>query len=213
MDLVGLLPGFLLAVLLISVSPGPAMALIFRRAALRGFRPAVGTVLGLEAGVYIWAIAAGAGLTALVAASETAYLVLRLAGAAFLIYLGIRSWIEIFRNRGSVEEVVPAEEAGSGSFARAVGEGLLVQLANPKAAIFMFAFYPQFIPENWPLLSTTAILALIQVTVEFGFYLALAGSVARAGAWFRKSKVRRRLEAITGTVLIALGLRVAVSSQ
>ncbi|KAA5826586.1 LysE family translocator [Saccharopolyspora hirsuta] len=211
MDLIGSLPAFLLAVLLISASPGPAMALIFRRAALRGFRSAVGTVLGLEAGLYIWAIAAGAGLTALVAASETAYLVLRLAGAAFLVYLGIRSWIAVFR--GGVEAPVPAGDPGGRSFARAVGEGVVVQLANPKAAIFMFAFYPQFIPENWPLLSTTAVLALVQVTVETALYLALAASVARAGAWFRKAKIRRRIEAITGTVLIALGLRVAVSSQ
>ncbi|MDA3629078.1 LysE family translocator [Saccharopolyspora sp. WRP15-2] len=213
MDLVGSLPAFLLAVLLISASPGPAMALIFRRAALGGFRPAIGTVLGLEAGIYIWAIAAGAGLTALVAASETAYLVMRLAGAAFLVYLGIRSWAAVFRDRGDAEEPVSGGERGNGSFFRSAGEGLLVQLANPKALIFMFAFYPQFVPADWPLLSTTAVLALVQVIVETALYLVLAASVARAGAWFRQSKVRRRLEAITGTVLIALGLRVAASSQ
>src|SRR4051794_41861205 len=85
------LPAFLLAVLLISASPGPAMALIFRRAALRGLAGAVPTVLGLEVGLYCWALFAGAGFAALVAASETAYLVLRVVGAAVLLWLGVRA--------------------------------------------------------------------------------------------------------------------------
>src|SRR3954470_2927074 len=86
-DLASTLPAFLLAVLLISASPGPAMALIFRRAALRGLAGAVPTVLGLELGLYCWALFAGAG-GALVAASEVAYLALRVVGAAVLLYLG-----------------------------------------------------------------------------------------------------------------------------
>src|SRR4051812_37216605 len=86
------LPAFLLAVLLISASPGPAMALILRRAALRGWRAAVPTVLGLELGLYCWALFAGAGFAALVAASETAYLVLRVVGAAVLLWLGVRAY-------------------------------------------------------------------------------------------------------------------------
>jgi threonine/homoserine/homoserine lactone efflux protein len=75
-----LLPAFVLAVVLISASPGPAMALIVRQAALRGLRGAVPTVLGLELGLYTWALLAAAGFAALVAASEVAYLVLRVVG-------------------------------------------------------------------------------------------------------------------------------------
>lgn len=91
MDLIATLPAFLLAVLLISASPGPAMALILRRAALRGTRAALPTVLGLEAGLYLWAMAASAGLAALVAASELAYTVLRVVGAGVLLLLGLRA--------------------------------------------------------------------------------------------------------------------------
>ena len=101
MDLLSTLPAFLLAVLLISASPGPAMALIFRRAALRGLRGAVPTVLGLEAGLYVWALFAGAGFAALVAASEVAYLVLRIVGAVVLLYLGIKAWRAVWRDRGA----------------------------------------------------------------------------------------------------------------
>jgi threonine/homoserine/homoserine lactone efflux protein len=213
MDIAGALPAFLLAVALISASPGPAMALIFRRAALRGFRASIATVLGLEAGIYAWALMAGAGLTALVAASDTAYLALRLAGAVFLVYLGVRSWIAAFRTREVIDETPVVRLDSRRSSVRAFGEGLLVQVANPKAAVFMFAFYPQFIPADRPLLLTTAFLALIQVIVETALYLVLAASVARAGAWFRRPKVRRRLEAATGTVLLGLGVRVAVSNR
>jgi threonine/homoserine/homoserine lactone efflux protein len=108
-DIVASLPAFLLAVVLISASPGPAMALILRRAALHGFRAAVPTVLGLELGLYVWAVLAGAGLAALVAASQTAYLVLRVVGAAVLIYLGAQAWRAALRDRrtGTVEDDVP----------------------------------------------------------------------------------------------------------
>jgi threonine/homoserine/homoserine lactone efflux protein len=215
-DLVATLPAFLLAVLLISASPGPAMALIFRRAALRGLRAAVPTVLGLELGLYCWAIFAGAGFAALVAASEVAYLVLRIVGAVVLLYLGIKAWRTAWRERRSGDQAAAAPEMpalGRRHWWGAFGEGLVVQLANPKAAVFMIAFYPQFVPAHGPVFVTTALLGLVQITVETFLYLALAAGVARAGAWFRRPRIRSRLEAVSGTVLVGLGLRVAVASR
>lgn len=203
------LPAFLLAVLLISASPGPAMALIFRRAALRGLSAAVPTVLGLELGLYVWALIAGAGFAALVAASEVAYLVLRVVGAAVLLYLGGRALWAAWRARNPAAEGEPPAAPGRRSWWTAFGEGVVVQLANPKAAVFMVAFYPQFVPPEGPVFATTALLALLQVTVETVLYLSLAAGVARAGAWFRRPRVRARLEAVSGTVLVGLGLRVA----
>lgn len=214
MDVVASLPAFLLAVLLISASPGPAMALIFRRAALRGLRGAVPTVLGLELGLYLWALGAGVGLAALVAASEVGYLVLRIVGAAVLLHLGIRAWRTAWRERGSGPAPVTQLAApGRRGWLTAFGEGVVVQLANPKAAVFMIAFYPQFVPADGPVFATTALLGLLQITVETALYLGLAAGVARAGAWFRRPGVRRRLEAVSGTVLVGLGLRVALSGR
>ncbi len=210
MDLLATIPAFLLAVLLISASPGPAVALILRRAALRGTRAAVPTVLGLEAGLYVWALAAGAGLAALVAASEAAYLVLRVAGAVVLVALGLRAWYAAWSDSG---EPVPPGASGGASSRGAFLEGVLVQLANPKAAVFMFAFYPQFVPQDGPVLLYTALLALLQVLVETALYLGFAAAVGRASGWFRRPRVRRRLEAMSGTVLVALGARVATSSR
>jgi len=207
------LPAFVVAVLLISASPGPAMALILRRTALHGMRTAVPLVLGLELGLYLWALAAAAGFAALVAASEAAYWALKAVGACVLLYLGVRAWLTAWRSRGAeAADAVPLEDRGPGPV-KAFLEGLVVQLANPKAAVFMIAFYPQFVPSSEPLFRTTAVLALLQVCLELCFYLTLAAFVARAGAWFRRSTVRRRLEAVSGTVLVGLGLRVAVSSR
>jgi threonine/homoserine/homoserine lactone efflux protein len=77
----------------------------------------------------------------------------------------------------------------------------------------MLAFYPQFVPADEPLFLTTAWLALLQVALETGFYLGLAAAVARAGQWFSRPSVRRRLETVTGTVLVSLGARMAFVSR
>lgn len=204
------LPAFVVAVLLIAAAPGPAMALILRRAAVRGFAGAVPTVLGVEAGLYVWALLAAAGFAALVAASQTAYLVLKVVGAVVLLVLGVRAWLAA-RRGGYPEASDAVATSPTTSGWRAFGEGLVVQLANPKAAAFMVAFYPQFVPADRPLFATTAGLALVQVVIETTLYLALAAGVARAGGWFRTPRVRRRLDVLTGGVLIALGVRVAVT--
>jgi threonine/homoserine/homoserine lactone efflux protein len=208
--MIALLPAFVVAVLLISASPGPAMALIVRRAAVHGWRAAVPTVLGVELGLYLWALAAAAGFAALVAASQTAFVVLKVVGAGVLLWLGLRAWHSAWRG------AEPAGQSGGPDGrgrVRAFVDGVVVQLANPKLAIFMIAFYPQFVPADRPLFATTAALALLQVLIETVFYTGLAYVVGRAGATFRSSAVRRRLDALLGTVLVGLGVRVALSSR
>jgi threonine/homoserine/homoserine lactone efflux protein len=215
MDVVASLPAFVAAVILISASPGPAMALTVRRATTGGWRAAVPTVLGLEAGLYVWALVAAAGFAALVAASEVAFLVLRVVGAAVLLFLGTRALLAARRHRhADVAEAGAAPERPTGRrWARAFGEGALVQLANPKAAVLMLALYPQFVPPDRPLFVTTSLLALLQVAIETALYLGLAAGVGRAGAWFRRPHIRRRVDTVTGTVLVGLGLRVAAARR
>lgn len=213
MDLVALLPAFVVAVLLISASPGPAMLLIFRRAAFHGLQAAVPTVLGLELGLYLWALAAGAGLAALVAASELAFVVLRVAGAVFLVYLGVKAWRSAWRDRGSTDEAAPLTPMNQRGWWAAFGEGVVVMLANPKAAVFMVAFYPQFVPGTRPLFATTALLGAVQVVIEIAFYLTLAAVAGRTGAWFRRPRIRRRIDAVSGGVLVFLGLRLATTAR
>ena len=88
-----------------------------------------------------------------------------------------------------------------------------MQLANPKAAVFLMAFYPQFLPADGPVLPATIALGLIQVTVESVLYLGLAAAVGWAAGWFSRVTVRRRLDYASGAVLVGLGLRVALTSR
>jgi threonine/homoserine/homoserine lactone efflux protein len=156
-------------------------------------------------GIYLWAVAAAVGLAALVAASEVAYLVLRIVGACVLVVLGVQAW----RSARQVTDAAALGPAGAPGWRWSVGAGALTNLANPKAAVFAFAFYPQFIPAGADVLATTMLLGLLQVTVDATWYLALALLVGRARDFFARAAVRRRLERITGVVLIGLGVRLA----
>jgi threonine/homoserine/homoserine lactone efflux protein len=211
------LPAFLLAVVLVSATPGPAFVLVVRRTAVRGLGYGLATVAGLEIGLYVWALLVASGF-AIVAASEAGYLVLKVVGCAVLFWLAWRSFAAWRAERRHPTELDagtgPADDPGP-QHGRlwAVGEGFVVQLANPKAAVFLLALYPQFVPADRPLFATTAVLGLLQVAVECCVYGALALTVSRADTWFRRSVVRRRLEAATGTVLVALGLRLALTDR
>lgn len=234
MDLVTNLPAFLVALVIISATPGPAMALIIRRTAIRGRRYGIATIIGLELGLYVWALLVASGV-AVVALSEIGYLILKIVGCivlAWLAYRSFRGWWRLRREDVTPPEPVeratlrptqedPSTGSGRGQSGRftmrgglvAVGEGFAVQLANPKAAVFLLALYPQFVPADRPLFQTTALLGILQVAVETMIYLTIALAVHRAGGWFRRSVVRRRLEAVTGTVLVTLGIRLATTHR
>ena len=185
MDVLSSVPAFLIAVVLIWAAPGPAMLLVVRRAAVRGPRAALATVAGLQLALYAWALLAAAGLAAVVAASQVAYDVLRLAGAVVLVALGAQTLRQVWRERGLAEVEAPGLPPGGRRSAwGAFAEGALVQFANPKIAVFMLAFYPQFLPAGQPVLAATAALALLQVLVlvEIGLYLVLLAGVGRLAA-------------------------------
>jgi threonine/homoserine/homoserine lactone efflux protein len=218
-DLLPVLPAFLVAVLVVSATPGPAVALILRRAAVQGWRHTVALVLGLEAGLFAWAVLAATGLAALIAVSGIAYLVLRVVGAVVLGYLGVTALREAWRARREGRRAaapegdrVPAPTTPARPV-RAFIEGAATNLANPKAAVFMIAFFPQFIPAGADVLATTLLLAGFQVGVETVLYVTFAAAVGRAGGWLRSPRVRARIEAVSGTVLLGLGVRVALEPR
>lgn len=200
---------FLLSVLFGAMVPGPTTALVIRRGALRGTGSTVPMVAGMELGLASWALAAALGVTALLAASQLAYTVLRIGGALFLIYLGIQAWLAARRITGNAELVEAEQPSARATALRAFGTGLLTNLANPKIAAFTFAFYPQFLPKGGNPLLPTLLLALLHVLVDASWFLGLAMFVGRARRFFQRVKVRKRLERTTGTVMIGLGIGMA----
>jgi threonine/homoserine/homoserine lactone efflux protein len=191
---------FLPASLLLAMVPGVGTAMLIKQSVRGGRRGALATVAGMEAGVAVWAVAAALGLSVLLLASEVAYQALRMLGVGVLLWFGARALF----GRHRVDREAPSR--GSGFRA-----GLLVNLANPKLAVFAISFLPQFAAPGSPRWALVA-LAALWVVVDTVWYLLIVALLSRILGWLRRSAVRRRLERISGAVLIGLGVRLAVES-
>jgi threonine/homoserine/homoserine lactone efflux protein len=200
----GSLVSFLGIAVLVSVTPGPATALVVRSAAIHGRRESLHVVLGNSTGILLWALASVLGISALVAASETAFVVLKIVGAAVLIVLGIRA----LRPARSPEPGA-RRAMGRGAF----GNGLVTSFANPKLAVFFIALFPQFVPDGAPVLPVTLGMALLLIAIDLVYFSVLALVVSRARHAVVGSRLARRLERLTGAVMIGLGVRVALEQR
>jgi threonine/homoserine/homoserine lactone efflux protein len=195
---------FTVASLALLAVPGPAVIYLVTRSVSQGRTAGLVSVLGVETGTFAYAIAAAAGLTGLVAASETGFTIVRFAGAAYLVYLGVRRLLE----RGGVEAVVPS--ARSRLFLR----GLLVQLLNPKIAVFFLAFLPQFVdPDRGSVVVQTLILGSLFTVLAIlgdGAYVLAADAVSGR---LRRGRGLQRLARLSGGVYIGLGVTAALSGS
>ncbi|MEU9480946.1 LysE family translocator [Streptomyces sp. NPDC048191] len=199
---------FLGACTLIAASPGPSTMLIIRQS-LRSRRAGFLTVLGNETGVFIWGVTAALGLTAVLAASQLAYDIMRIAGAVTLVGFGIKTLLDARGEQGEGEsQDAQAVQSGWASYR----SGLLLNLANPKAAVFAMSFLPQFVPAGTPYLSTVIGLAAIWAVFEVGYYGLYVWFVGRMKKIISRAQVRQRLERVSGTVLVLLGVRMAMES-
>jgi threonine/homoserine/homoserine lactone efflux protein len=195
---------FLGVIALLTITPGADMAMVGRSVFMGGRRDAFATTLGISAGCVIWALASAAGIAAVLAASETAYDALRLVGAAYLVWLGVQSLLAA--RRGYQGE--PVDGAGS-SGPSPFRQGLLTNLFNPKIALFYTTFLPQFIGPGDPVLPLSLAMAGVHILLGLAWLSAYAWLLDRTLEAFRGSRVRRALDALTGGVLVALGIRVA----
>ncbi|MEA3065280.1 MAG: hypothetical protein QOJ27_1732 [Sphingomonadales bacterium] len=199
------LVAFTLAAALLTVTPGLDTALVLRTAAAEGPRRAFAAALGICLGCLAWGGLVAIGLGVLLAASVLGYLVLKWAGAAYLLYLGLRM---ILVPRGDEEgfDAAPAA-AGTGWFLR----GLLTNLLNPKVGAFYLSFLPQFIPAGASVPSTTLLLAAIHAALGLLWFLLLIAATRPLARAVRSPRVVRALDRLTGGVLIFFGLKLALS--
>lgn len=199
--------GFLGVAVLVIVTPGPDTALTVRNTLLGGRSGGIATAFGVVAGQAVWALATSLGVVALLLASEPAFAAVRLAGAAYLVFLGAQTLLAAWRG-GSWE---PAGVHGTPALGPRVAarQGLVSNLGNPKMAAFFTSLLPQFVPAGEPAFLPVLLLGLLFCTMTLVWLTAYAVVVSRAQGFLRRTGVKRALEAATGTVLVALGLRLA----
>jgi threonine/homoserine/homoserine lactone efflux protein len=187
---------FLLVATLVIVSPGPDFALTVHRTVAFGRRAGYATGLGVVTGQLVWQAATVAGLAALLVASRPAFVALRVVGAAYLVFLGLQAVLAAWRGRDHGARI----RSGSG-----FRQGLLSNVGNPKMALFFTSLLPQFGGGTFALLGHSLVFSVLTAV-----WLAL---VVRAGGLLRVPWLRRTLDAITGLVLVAFGLRLATGRR
>ena len=193
---------FLGAALVLLLIPGPAVLYIVARSIAQGRLAGFISDLGIHTATLVHVLAAALGLSALLASSALAFSIVKYAGAAYLIWLGLK---KIF---GRAEDPANGGALARHSYVRLFRDGFIVNLLNPKTALFFFAFLPQFVePARGHLASQVAFLGLIFALLGFvtdGCYALVAGT---AGQWLRRSRRYLVLERyISGTLFIGLGL-------
>ena len=200
-----MLVAFVPVAFLVTITPGPATAMVVRSAARGGRRHALACTAGNSIGVLTWAVLAAAGLAAVVATSAAVFTAVKLAGAVVLIVLGVQSL-----GRGGATTAAASAPRGDG---RAARDGLVTSLSNPKLAVFYVALFPQFVPAGTPVLPAALLMAATIVAFDVVWYSALAYAVTRARRAFFDGPWARPVERLTGAVLIGLGVRLALERR
>ncbi|MFI6515822.1 LysE family translocator [Spirillospora sp. NPDC050679] len=197
---------FALVAALVTVTPGLDTMLVLRATVASGRRTGMLAGAGVALGCLAWALASAVGLTALLAASELAFDVLRVAGAAYLLWLGGRALWTARRRTGDA----PAEEAaGPPGGLAALRTGFVTNLLNPKIGVFYMSLLPQFVPDGASVFWTSMAFALIhaaQGLLWFGLLVGVAGAARRTLA---RPEVKRRIQQATGVAFIGFAVKLA----
>jgi threonine/homoserine/homoserine lactone efflux protein len=212
MDASALLTFLGLSIVVIA-TPGPDTALTVRNTLIGGRSAGTFTALGISMGQVAWSVATSLGLVAVLLASKPIFQTLKLVGAAYLVYLGIRSLLAACQ-RSPLSDGVVARGAGT-SLARftALRQGIINNLANPKMAVFFASVLPQFAPPGDGMLSRLLLLGVLFSMLTFLWLTAYAVAIARAGRFLRGSRIARVVEGVAGLTLIGLGVRVATEER
>jgi threonine/homoserine/homoserine lactone efflux protein len=203
------LAAFLGVSALVIVTPGQDTALTIRNTLLGGRVGGVFTAAGVSAGQATWTLATSAGIGALLVASEPAFIALKLAGGAYLVFLGAQALSGALRVRDSSKIIVAERDGARLPPMVALRQGVLSNLGNPKMLAFFTSLLPQFASSFSGLLA----LGLVFSTMTLTWLTAYSFVVAKAGALLRRPSVRRAVEGLTGVVLFAVGLRLAMESR
>ncbi len=197
--------GFLLAAIVIAVTPGPGAVISMSTGIRRGYWAALTAILGLQAALLIQLLIVALGLGALLAASETAFSTIKLLGAGYLLWLGIQKWSS---------SVVPLDADAPPMYRRGLFlQGLLVNLTNPKAIIFIGALVPQFVDPLQPQVPQYAIISATLCVIDMLVMSGYALMAARLGCWMHDPRSIRLQNRLFGGLFISAGALLAISGR
>lgn len=196
---------------LLTLVPGLDTALVLRAAVSHGRRHAFASAVGIGCGTLVWGVVAAAGVTVLLTASELAYTVLRVAGAVYLVWMGVAMIRNGLRRRSTTSEVA-ADDSPRGVFG-AWTRGLGTNLLNPKVGVFYAAMLPQFLPDGVPHLLMGCMLAAVHNIEGMLWFAVIISAAGAARRWLNREAVRRAMDTVTGAVLVGFGLRLAASHR
>jgi threonine/homoserine/homoserine lactone efflux protein len=209
--MLGQIAAFSVAATIVTIAPGPDMALVARRAITDGWRRASLTSAGVVTGLLVHATASAIGISAILVRSATAFTVLKVVGACYLVLLGIMSFRAA--RRTAREPAEPGREERPLRSARtSFAQGFLNNVLNPKPALFYLAFVPQFVEPGDPVVVLIGVLVAIHIAISIVWLVAWGWLVGRASSVLAP-RLRATLERVTGAVLIALGVRLATTSR
>jgi len=204
-----LLPAYLIAITLLTITPGVDTMLIIRNSARGGWRDGAISSLGICSGLFVHAAVSAVGISVILLQTAWAFSTLKLIGACYLIWLGLSNWSAILNNRGLLIKEDLAAESFTFNSLRSLREGFLSNVLNPKTALFYMAFLPQFIdPSHSPLIQSL-ILAGLHFIIAMIWQCLLALTVNHAKRWLQKPNVNRIFGGVTGSVMIVLGVKLA----
>jgi threonine/homoserine/homoserine lactone efflux protein len=190
---------FAVAAMIINVVPGLDTFLVLKTSVAQGRRCGLAAALGVMTGCAGWGLATAAGLTALLTASHLAYDVVRVCGAAYLVWLGTTA---LWRARKGRDEGASPEPALPGGRLAAFRAGVGTNLLNPKAGVFYMSLIPQFMPHGAPVFGTTVLFTAIDVAELAVWYWIVSGTAATLGERLRRPSLRRRLEQVSGVAFL-----------
>ncbi len=199
--------------ILVIVIPGPDTALTIRNSLTGGRVAGFATALGVVAAQLVWEIATAAGLTAILLASEKIFHLVKMAGALYLIVLGAQALLAALRSRRSDAATPNGGSAAVVRPGRAFQQGAISNLGNPKMAVYFASIFPQFAPHGHDTFSALMTLGLIFSSLTLAWLSLYAFAIARAAAFFRRSRVRRAMEGVSGVALIGLGTKLALEKD
>ena len=204
-----LMLAFLVAATILTVTPGVDTAMVLRAATVDGRRPAIAASIGIVLGCLVWGGAVSLGLGALLRASEMAYTAVKLAGAAYLIWLGVRL---LMRPRAAItSDAAVSDAAGGGNASAAFWRGLLTNLLNPKIGVFYITFLPQFVPAGANVAGYSFFLAVLHVLLTLAWFAVLIAATVPLGQFLRRPAAVKALDRLTGGVFVMFGLKLALS--